>query len=138
MTLDADLVARIDRAVAAYGAGTPIPPAELTAALAPLGIEADADYADFVARWGGCFVGVPVHAWRNATIGRETCVELTERARRDFGAVIDGLVIADDGAGNPIWIAADGAVRLLDHDRGAAVVTLAPSFRAWVAENVHD
>lgn len=83
-------------------------------------------------------MGVPVHAWNNATIGRESCVELTERARRDFGEVIDGLVIADDGAGNPIWIAADGAVRLHDHDCGAEVATLAPSFAAWAAENVHD
>ena len=62
MTLDADLVAHIDRAVAVYGAGTPIAPAELAAALAPLGLRADADYADFVARWGGCLVSVPVHA----------------------------------------------------------------------------
>lgn len=136
VTLDADLVARIDRADAVYGAGTPTPPAVLPAALAPLGLRADADHADFVARWVGCFVGVPVHAWHNATIGRETCVELTERARRDFGEVIDGLVIADDGSGNPIWIAANGVVRLLDHDRGAEVIALAPSFGAWVAENL--
>jgi len=71
-------------------------------------------------------------------IGREYCVELTERARRDFGEVIDGLEIADDGSRNPIWIAANGAVRILDHDRGAEVATLAPSFAAWVAENLHD
>ncbi|AIY19002.1 SMI1/KNR4 family protein [Pimelobacter simplex] len=138
MALDDDLVARIARAVTTYGAGRPIPPDELAARLAPLGLTPDPDLADFAARWGGCFVGVAVHLWDHAgLLGRETCLEMTTWARETHGAVIDGLVIADDGAGNPIWIAADGPVRMLDHDSGR-VDALAPDFRTFVAENVHD
>lgn len=84
-------------------------------------------------------MGVSVHAWDNAEIlGRETCIELTVRARDTYGALIDGVVFADDGSGNPIWIAADGSVCLVDHDIGNTVVRLAAGFRAMLDENVDD
>lgn len=139
MALGAELVARIDRAVGMYGPGQPIPSRELRDRLAAVGVVPDEDYEEFVGRWGGCFVGVPVHAWSNASIlGRESCIELTAGAREAYGSLIDGVVIADDGSGNPIWIAADGTVRLFDHDNGNAVVELAPDFRSLLEDNVHD
>ncbi|WFR73852.1 SMI1/KNR4 family protein [Prescottella defluvii] len=138
MTLGAELVARIERAVAIYGPGQPIPSDELRDRLGDAGLVPDEDYAEFVGRWGGCFVGVPVHAWNNASIlGRESCIELTAWAREAYGSLIDGVVIADDGSGNPIWIAADGTVRLVDHDNGNTVVQLAPDFGTLLADNVH-
>ncbi len=138
--LPADLIPRIERAVSRYGAGEPVPAAEVRARLAEIGAPADAGYVDFLSRWGGCFVGVPVHGWGNASIlGNETVVELTRAARAEFGdGVIDGLVIADDGAGNPIWISSTGPVKLVDHNSGFEVVELAPSFAAWIDANVHD
>ncbi|QIP43930.1 hypothetical protein G9444_6687 (plasmid) [Rhodococcus erythropolis] len=48
------------------------------------------------------------------------------------------MVFADDGSGNPIWIAADGSVRLVDHDNANTVVRLAASFRTLLEENVDD
>lgn len=84
-------------------------------------------------------MGVSVHAWDNAElIGRETCIELTMGARDAYGALIDGVVFADDGSGNPIWIAADGSVCLVDHDNGNTVVRLAASFRTLLEENVDE
>jgi hypothetical protein len=71
-------------------------------------------------------------------LGRESCIELTTWAREAYGTLIDGVVIADDGSGNPIWIAADGTVRLVDHDNGNPVVQLAPDFRSLLADNIHD
>jgi hypothetical protein len=139
MTLGADLVGRIERALETYGAGRPIPAGELRDRLRALALVPDEDYEEFVGRWGGCFVGVPVHAWDNAAVlGRETCIELTTWAREAYGHLIDGVVIADDGSGNPIWIAADRTVRLVDHDRGGQVVQLAPDFRTLLEDNVHD
>ena len=136
MALGADLVARIERAVGVYGAGRPIPAAELRDRLRDLDLVPDDDYAEFVGRWGGCFVGVSVHAWDHASLlGRETCLQLTAWARDSFGPVIDGLVFADDGAGNPLWIGADGVVRLADHDNGR-VVELAADFRSLLDDNV--
>ncbi len=138
MALTPDLIARIEHAVQVYGAGRPIPADELRDGLLPLDLVPDEDYAEFVGRWGGCFVGVEVHVWDNARlVGRETCVELTTWARESYGPVIDGLVFADDGCGNPIWIAADGTIRLADHDRGGAVTRLAPSFRSLLEDNFH-
>jgi hypothetical protein len=118
MTLGADLVGRIERALETYGAGRPIPAGELRDRLRALALVPDEDYEEFV--------------------GRETCIELTTWARGAYGHLIDGVVIADDGSGNPIWIAADRTVRLVDHDRGGQVVQLAPDFRTLLEDNVHD
>jgi hypothetical protein len=138
MTLGDDLVARLERAVARYGAGTPTPAHEVEARLAPLGVVVPDDLVELVGRWGGCYVGVSVHAWDNASIlGRETCVDLTLAARAQLGDVVTGLVFADDGAGNPIWVADDGRVLRTDADSGESE-ELAPSFRAFLVDNVHD
>lgn len=138
MTLGDDLVARLEGAVARYGAGTPTPAHEVEARLAPLGVVVPDDLVELVGRWGGCYVGVSVHAWDNASIlGRETCVDLTLAARAQLGDVVTGLVFADDGAGNPIWVADDGCVLRTDADSGESE-ELAPSFRAFLVDNVHD
>ncbi|MEB4613449.1 SMI1/KNR4 family protein [Leucobacter sp. M11] len=139
MALGDALLARIERTVACYGPGRPIPAAELRAGLHELDLVPDPDFTEFVGRWGGCFVGVPVHAWDNAQLlGRETCLDLTREARAAYGARIDGLVFADDGSGNPIWLAADGSVCLIDHTHGNTLVRLAASFRALLEESVGD
>lgn len=138
MALGKELVDSLEIAVQRYGAGLPVSAEVARSRLAVLGVAPDDDYVDFVSRWGGCFVGVTVHAWENSDLlGRETCDELTRWARADYGDLIDGVVIADDGSGNPIWIAADGAVRLQDHDNGETVM-LAPTFASYLEENVHD
>lgn len=139
MPLPEELVARIERAVHRYGAGRALPAAEIRERLAAIGVLPDEDYVEFVSRWGGCFVGVSVHGWGNASLlGNETCVDLTLRARADFGALVDGLVTADDGSGNPIWISPEGPVQLVDHDHGSEVVRLAGSFRELLDANTHD
>ena len=51
---------------ALYGRGEAVPAAEVEERLRAHGILVDADYVDLVRRWGGCFVGVPVHAGGNA------------------------------------------------------------------------
>lgn len=120
-----------------YGAGRAIPAEEACARIAAIGIVPDPDYVEFIGRWGGCFVGVPVHAWDHSSLlGIETCLELTAWAREDCGEVIDGLVFAQDGSGNPMWIAGDGTVRIADHDNGDTR-TIARSFRDLIRENVH-
>ena len=73
-----------------------------------------------------------------SALGRETCVELTLRARRDGVELGRGLVFADDGAGNPIWIAESGDVLTADHNAGGQMRELAPSFRALLEESVHE
>ncbi|WP_197701648.1 hypothetical protein [Micromonospora echinospora] len=54
-----------------------------------------------------------------------------------MGRLLDGAVIAGDGSGNSIWIAADGIVRLVDHDNGNKVARLASDLRTLLKDNVH-
>ncbi len=139
MALPFDLVTRIGRAVNRYGHGRPVPAAELRGRLGDLDLEPNPDYADFAARWGGCFVGVPVHVWDNANVmGQETCIDLTLRARRNFGPLVDGLVFADDGSGNPLWLGPDHKVYLAQHDPGLGSAPIADSFAELLANTVHD
>ncbi|SJN13169.1 hypothetical protein FM113_16995 [Leucobacter sp. 7(1)] len=63
---------------------------------------------------------------------------LTLRARRDGAEIGDGLVFADDGAGNTIWIAGSGRVLTIDHNSNGQVRELAPSFRALLEESVQE
>ncbi|WP_340539916.1 SMI1/KNR4 family protein [Nocardioides sp. GXZ039] len=146
MALDPALVARIDRSVERYGAGCPTPPDQTRSLLAEIGVRPPDDYVEFVSRWGGCFCGVSIRAFHNADLlGLDTCVDLTKWARCAFAglsAIADtgldgGLVIATDEAGNPILIAPDGEIRLLDHDHGTVEV-LAPDLATLLADCVDD
>jgi hypothetical protein len=112
-----DLVAKIDSLVAQYGAGTPVSAVDVVAQLAPLGLVPPSAFVEFISRWGGCFVGIAVHGWENASIlGKETCIDLTLHARAGLGEMMDGvLVFSDDGCGNPIGIDREGGVYLFDH-----------------------
>lgn len=139
MPLSAELIDRIDRMRSSYGSGRPIPEDEARTVFADTGIVPDADYLEFIGRWGGCFAGIAVHAWdQSPLLGTTTCLELTASAREAYGDLIDGVVFADDGAGNPIWVSPGGPVRLVDHDRAGAVTVLAGSFRALLDENADD
>ena len=66
-----------------YGSGRPIPEDEARTVFADTGIVPDADYLEFVGRWGGCFAGIAVHAWdQSPLLGTTTCLELTASARK--------------------------------------------------------
>lgn len=133
--LSPNLIAKIDRVVARYGTRVPVPVAEVVVRLAPLGIAPSAAFAEFISRWGGCYVGVAVHGWENAPIlGRETCVDLTRGARASLGDALAGvLVFADDDGGNPIGILPNGRVCLFDHDNGETT-ELADDFAAFLGQ----
>ncbi|MDQ0693559.1 SMI1/KNR4 family protein [Streptomyces sp. W4I9-2] len=68
MPFQSALLDRLERAVRRYGAGTPTDRVELASAISPLGVGLDPDYAEFVERFGGCYVGVPVYGLRNSDL----------------------------------------------------------------------
>lgn len=81
-------IERIDVAAAVYGSGRPIPEAEARERLAAEFIVPNDGYLAFIGRWGGCYVGVSVHAWdQSSLLGTTRCLELTARARDDFGEI---------------------------------------------------
>jgi hypothetical protein len=139
MPLTPDLLARLDAAVARYGAGEPSTRAELEDAVRGLGVVLDPGYAEMIGRHGGCFAGVPVHGLRNAPLLEDTDVATLTRAfRADGWAVADeGLVIAADGSGNPLVITNQGPVVTFDHDSGARRV-LAETFAGLLDECLPD
>ncbi|MFH9749706.1 SMI1/KNR4 family protein [Streptomyces anulatus] len=103
MPFPSALLDRLERAVRRYGAGTPTDRVELASAISPLGVGLDPDYAEFVERFGGCYVGVPVYGLRNSDLLEHvSVVDLTLRFRRDGWPGTDpGLVVSFDPAGNP-------------------------------------
>ncbi|RGC69268.1 hypothetical protein C5N14_08345 [Micromonospora sp. MW-13] len=137
--LSGELVERLEKAVGRYGAGIPSPPAETVAALATVGVLPTPDYVEFVARFGGCYVGMPVYGLRNShLLEAVSCVDLTLRYRRDgWPGTGTGLVIAIDGTGDPIVLDADGVIRRPEHDSATSTV-LAPSFHALLDRYVDD
>ncbi|MBD7949463.1 MULTISPECIES: SMI1/KNR4 family protein [Oerskovia] len=139
MVLTPDLLARLDAAVALYGAGEPSTCDEIEEAVSGLDVVLDPGYVEVVGRHGGCFVGVPVHGLCNASPLEDTDVAALTRAfRADGWAVADeGLVIGFDGSGNPLVITNDGPVVTFDHDTGERH-TLAETFADLLDQNLPD
>ncbi|GAA2658551.1 MULTISPECIES: SMI1/KNR4 family protein [Actinosynnema] len=139
--LGPELIAALERAVARYGRGTPVPPERLPEVEARLGIALDPDYARFAERFGACFVGVPVHAFGGSALLEDVdVVALTLRFRDDgWPGVGNALVFGVDPAGNPLFLDPAGKVRTTDHDLGdGGTRVLADGFAAFLAEHVHD
>jgi hypothetical protein len=130
---DLDTLARIDAVVDLYGRGSPATTDQIADVEAAIGRPLDAAYAQLIGRHGGCYVGIDVHGIVNARgVGRETVTELTAGFRAaGWPELEDAIVFADDGAGNPCYLAADGTVRLLYHDNGDVVI-LGDSFVDFV------
>lgn len=139
MVLTPDLLARLDAAVALYGAGEPSTRDEIEEAVSGLDVVLDPGYVEVVGRHGGCFVGVPVHGLRNAPLLEDTDVAALTRAfRADGWAVADeGLVIGFDGSGNPLVVTNDGPVVTFDHDTGERHA-LAETFADLLDQNLPD
>ncbi|GAA3214634.1 SMI1/KNR4 family protein [Oerskovia jenensis] len=139
MVLTPDLLARLDAAVALYGAGEPSTRDEIEEAVSGLDVVLDPGYVEVVGRHGGCFVGVPVHGLHNAPLLEGADVAALTRAfRADGWAVADeGLVIGFDGSGNPLVITNDGPVVTFDHDTGERR-TLAETFADLLDQNLPD
>ncbi|MFI9626523.1 SMI1/KNR4 family protein [Streptomyces sp. NPDC052042] len=139
MPFEPTLLDRLERAVRRYGAGTPTDRTELESALSSLGVGLDPDYAEFVERFGGCYVGVAVYGLRNSDLlERVSVVDLTLRFRRDGWPGTDrGLVVSFDLAGNPLVLTPGGPVTSYDHDAGRTYV-IAPGFAALLDEHTED
>ena len=114
---------------------------EVAKAEEELKIMLDDDYKESIARFGGFYAGVAVHAFSNASdMGRETVIELTNRCRNSFresdyfDEINGSLVFSDDGAGNPITINSSGQVVIYYHDSGYKEV-LSESFESFIEKS---
>ncbi|MEV6437492.1 SMI1/KNR4 family protein [Streptomyces anulatus] len=139
MPFPSALLDRLERAVRRYGAGTPTDRVELASALSPLGVGLDPDYTEFVERFGGCYVGVPVYGLRNSDLLEHvSVVDLTLRFRHDgWPGTHRGLVVSFDPAGNPLVLTPGGPVTSYDHDAGRTY-ELAQGFAALLDQHTED
>lgn len=100
-----------------------------------LSVQFDADYREFVALFGGSYVGIPIYGFNNCEmLSADTVVELTTSFRRDYQAagrwpvLAHSYVISLTGSGDPVILDPQGQVRLYYHDNNEEVV-LAASFQ---------
>jgi hypothetical protein len=101
---------------------SPVEPSDFDQAMQSYG-QIDADYREFVLRYGGGIVGSnPIYGIRMAEFmgtvgGARTAPDVTNWFRNQRWPGTDNwLIFSIDGAGNPIGFAADGTVWISDHD----------------------
>lgn len=104
-----------------------------------LGVEFDKDYVEFIKKFGGCYVGVSIYAFKNGSnLERKTIVELTKSFREDgWPFTENSYVVSMDGMGNPIMINEEGKVVMFDHDNNSLII-LSNSFEGWISINLPD
>jgi hypothetical protein len=100
---------------------------EIAEAERMLGIALDADYKEFVRRYGGAIVGpFRIFGLRRAVPmgnGEGSFVEVTLSFRRQESPGVDKwAVVSMDHAGNPVGLDAEGKVWIYDHDARAAQI----------------
>ena len=99
----------------------------------------DADYRQFVLRYGGGIVGAtPIYGLRKAEFmgnvgGKNTAPEITAWFReRGWPVINNWLVFSIDQGGNPVGLAADGKVWLADQLDFKQIVQIATGFEDYL------
>lgn len=109
---------------------------EIAAAESKVGIRLSADYAEFIARYGGAIVG-PFRIFglrRAAAMGVDegSFVEVTTAFRKKEWPGVDGLIVFSmDHGGNPVGIDGQGKVWISDHDKGGLQI-IANNFEEYI------
>ena len=109
---------------------------EIAMAAQELGLPFDADYREFISRYGGAIVGpYPIFGLRRAEpMGKNeaSVVEVTRRFQQKGWPGTDRWVVFSiDHAGNPIGFDAEGKVWISDHDHGGIQATCS-SFEEFI------
>ncbi|OON69091.1 SMI1/KNR4 family protein [Hymenobacter sp. CRA2] len=144
--MKAELITRLRRFLAQHKlfGGQPATEAQLAGAEQGLGVRFEADYRQFMALFGGSYVGVPVYGFNNcAMLPDTTVVGLTLDLRaayrpQDRWPVLErSYVVSMTGSGDPIIINAQGLVVVFYHDCEQEDV-LAATFQELIEQNLPD
>jgi hypothetical protein len=109
---------------------------EIAEAEKAIGIVLDADYKEFIHRYGGAIVGpFRIFGLRRAIpMGNEeeSFIEVTKSFRKQRWPGVDKwAVVSMDHAGNPVGLDAEGKVWIYDHDFRAAQI-IAANFESYL------
>jgi hypothetical protein len=101
-----------------------------------IGIALDADYKEFVRRYGGAIVGpFRIFGLRRAVpMGKDdgSFIEVTQSFRKQRWPGVDTwAVVSMDQAGNPVGLDAEGKIWIYDHDARAAQI-IAADFETYL------
>lgn len=105
--------------------GKPASDEQIIQAEKQLNIQMNEEYKRFIKRYGGCFIGIEVVAFDNASmLGKANVIEMTEGFRTLVMDEVDFdymtyLAIGDDGSGNNFVMSyGSDNIFLFDHDSG--------------------
>ena len=144
--MDQKLTDRIRNFLAgnALFAGSGATPGQLAEAETQLSIKLDADYREFIALFGGSYVGIEIYGFNNCEmLSTETVVDLTISFRRDYQAagcwpiLAQSCVISITGSGDPVVLDPQGRIRVYYHDNNEEE-TVAESFQELIASCLPD
>jgi len=112
--------------------------AQLIEAEACLGVQFDADYREFLALFGGSYVGVPIYGFNACDMLPDTTVtEVTLAFRKAYAVdarwpvLAESCVLSMTGSGDPVILDPAGKVRVYFHDSNEEEI-LAASFQAFI------
>lgn len=110
--------------------------AEIVQAEQQIGVPFDADYCEFLLRYGGAMVGpYPIFGLQPVEVmGTDhwSVLDVTRHYRTDdVPGVERWVVISEDHAGNPVGLDAEGAIWIHDHDFGGTS-KIAESFEGYL------
>ena len=117
---------------------TPADNDEILMAEKQLSLKFNADYKEFILRYGGAYVGIAIYAFKNSQmLENSSVVDLTLKFREELKNIIDGYyVISFDGSGNPILMNKKGEIKIYDHDIGKTSV-LAKSLEELINSSLY-
>ncbi len=116
--------------------GEPVTEYEFDAALVEIGVvSVDADYRQFVSKYGGAQIGNPIYGLRRAPCmgeNEESFIIQTKQYRElGWPGIANWLIFSMDGAGNPVGFAEDGKVYVSDTDC-AEIIYVCANFEEYL------
>jgi len=115
--------------------GQPVENKVIESAEKQLNVKFDNDYKEFITRFGGSYIGLPIYAFNNCEmLSNETVIDLTLDFRgtylvdNRFPLIQESYVISMSGNGDPVIISPHGKVEIYYHDNNEKEI-LADSFQ---------
>ena len=115
--------------------GQPVENKAIESAEKQLNVKFDNDYKEFITRFGGSYIGLPIYAFNNCKmLSDKTVIDLTLDFRNTylvdnrFPLIHKSYVISMSGNGDPVIISPHGKVEMYYHDNNKKEV-LSNSFQ---------
>lgn len=103
--------------------GNPVSDEEIDEAQKELHVKFSEEYIDFLKKFGGSYVGVPIYGFNNSEmLSNQTVVDLTNEFRESYKQdnrcpiIQESYVISITGNGDPVMVVPSGEILIFYHD----------------------